>query len=258
MDQIQRLIEIMARLRAEDGCPWDREQDHQSLKKYMVEEVYECLDAIDSGDDQALCDELGDVLLQVVFHCQIAREEGRFDLKKVAESISDKLVRRHPHVFGDSDVADAEGVLAQWEEIKAGEKASAERSSALDSVPKGLPALEKAEKLQKKASKQGFDWEPDDVSGVIAKVREELDEMEASLDQADKLADEFGDLLFSMVNLSRFLKLDAASTLSGSNRRFEARFRAMEAILEAEGKAMGDCTPAEFDTLWETAKKETG
>ena len=254
MQQIQRLVTIMARLRGENGCPWDLEQTHLTLKKYLIEEAYECLDAIDSGNDDMLADELGDVLLQVVFHCQIASEEKRFDLERVAETISDKLVRRHPHVFGEQQLDTAGEVLAQWEDIKKSEKASEERHSVLDGVPSGLPALMKAEKLQKKAAKAGFDWS--DTSQVLDKLKEEISELEDALENDTNIAMEYGDVLFSLVNLARFLKLDPEDALRQTNGKFDARFRYIESRLAEKGSSPESSSLEEMDQLWDEAKKQ--
>jgi MazG family protein len=263
---MDRLLEIMARLRAPDGCAWDREQTPATLKPQMLEECYEVLEAIDSGSSEHLTEELGDLLLHIVFQAQIAREAGAFTFATVANGIADKLIRRHPHVFGDIKIADSAEIVAQWHELKKAEKP--ERESVLDGVPRSLPALMRAEALQKKARAVGFDWP--DVRGSLEKVREEVDEatreIEADLASArtteSKLvataetADEIGDLLFSIVNLTRHLKLDAEQLLTSANDKFSRRFRAVEERIKAQGKAMTECTLDELDTAWNAVKAE--
>jgi MazG family protein len=263
---IDRLLELMARLRAPDGCAWDREQTPATLKPQMLEECYEVMEAIDSGSSAHLTEELGDLLLHVVFQAQIARETGDFTFAEVANGIADKLVRRHPHVFGDAKVADAAGVISQWNELKKAEKP--ERQSALDGVPKALPALMRAEALQKKARGVGFDWP--DVRGSLEKVHEEIAEVsveiEAEFTVAEtrkqplqigaKTAEELGDLLFSIVNLTRHLKLDPEQLLTGANDKFSRRFRAIEDRLKARGKTVSECSMAELDVEWNAVKVE--
>ncbi len=258
---LQRLVEIMAKLRGEQGCPWDREQTHQSLKPYVVEETYEVLEAIDNGDPDKLKEELGDILLQVVFHAQLAAETGQFDINAVIDSISDKLIRRHPHVFGDTKVSGVAGVVENWEKIKKSEMPG-ERKSALDGVPKDLPALQKAEKLQNKAAKVGFDW--GDLAGPLAKTREEFREFEEILDpdnlpqkgspEWERLEDELGDILFSLVNVGRFLRINSELALRRTMDKFNHRFRFMEREAEKLGRSLKEMTLAEMDELWEKAK----
>lgn len=259
---IDRLLDLMARLRAPGGCPWDREQTPATLKPQMLEECYEVLEAIDSGSAEHLTEELGDLLLHVVFQAQIARESGQFTFADVATGIADKLVRRHPHVFGNEKVADAAGTIALWHELKKAEKP--ERASVLDGVPRALPALMRAEALQKKARQAGFDWP--NACGALAKVREELTEVTAEIESdlaqnagaktSRETAEEIGDLLFSIVNLTRHLKLDAEELLTGANDKFSRRFRAVEERFKARGKAMKDCTLEELDAVWNEVKKE--
>ena len=249
------LVRIMARLRAKDGCPWDREQTHASLKPYMLEEAYEALEAIDAEDDGELCKELGDVLLQVVFHAQIAAEEQRFDIDQVAQAIADKLIRRHPHVFGDVKVDGAEQVLTNWEQIKRQERQDqTETPSVLDGVPKQLPALLRAQRIQHKASKVGFDWP--DAAGPLDKISEELAELRRAVQAGDSAAteDEFGDLLFALVNLGRFLKLTPEEALRGAVEKFERRFRAVEEAVAEQGSKVEDLDLAALDRIWDQVK----
>ncbi len=256
----QDLVDIMARLRAPDGCPWDREQTHDSILSCLIEEAYEFIDAVENRDADNMREELGDLLLQVVFHAQMANEAGTFDIDGIVGGIAEKLVRRHPHVFGDADVSDAKGVTEQWEAIKAGEKANAtpadaRPASAMDGVPRHLPALLKALKISKRAVKTGFEWP--DWRGVAAKVREELEEFEAEAEKGDAAAAEreLGDLLFSVVNLGRILDIDPERALAGANLRFDARFRAMEKMSEAEGKPFAGRPVEEMEALWQKVKK---
>ena len=259
---ISRLIEIMAALRTPGtGCPWDLEQDFRSIAPYTLEEAYEVADAIARGDLPHLKDELGDLLLQVVFHARMAQEQGAFDFADVVEAITTKLIRRHPHVFADETGRTAEAVEGLWERIKAQEKAEASAArgeqapaSALDGVPLALPALTRALKLQNKAGKVGFDW--NDPRAVLAKIREEADEIEAALDEMDRThaATEVGDLLFAVVNLARHLDADPEGILRATNLKFERRFHYIEAALARRGRAPKDATLAEMDALWDEAK----
>jgi len=252
--QLERLRAIMHRLRAPGGCPWDAEQTHGSLVSNLIEEAYETVDAIQRCDMADLEEELGDLLLQVVFHSELAEEAGRFDLDDVARGISEKLVRRHPHVFGDSAVAGTEGVLKQWDEIKRGEK-GAEAEPYLHGTGKGLPALLRASKLQKKAAKVGFDWPTE--TGVLSKIQEELMELVAAVDAQDLEAvdEELGDLLFSVVNLARFRKLDPELVLVAANEKFERRFNEMERRLKESGTSLQEAGERQMDDAWEAAKK---
>lgn len=253
--QISRLRAIMHRLRAPGGCPWDAEQTHESIVPNLIEEAYETVDTIQRGDFEHLKEELGDLLLQVVFHSEMAEEAGRFDLDEVAREISEKLVRRHPHVFGTSGVATTEGVLQQWDEIKRTEKGDGEKPY-LHGVGKGLPALLRASKLQKKAAKVGFDWPVE--TGVIAKIREELLELESAVDAQDleAVSEEMGDLMFSIVNLARFRKVDPEILMNSANSKFENRFGAMERILKTRGLSLEAATPRQMEEAWEAAKSE--
>lgn len=262
---MDRLLDLMARLRAPDGCAWDREQTPATLKSQMLEEVYEVIDAIDSGSAGDLTEELGDLLLHIVFQAQIAREAGKFDFAEVANGISDKLVRRHPHVFGDQKTDDPAKIVAQWNELKKAEKP--ERSSALDGVPRALPALMRAEALQKKARHVGFDWP--DARGSLEKVREEIAEATAEIEEelamvqasetrlppGEKTAEELGDLLFSIVNLTRHLKLNAEELLTAASDKFTRRFQAVEARIKTQGKTPSECSLQELDAAWNEVKK---
>jgi MazG family protein len=246
--QIERLRQIVERLRAPDGCPWDREQTHQSLKPHLLEECYELLDAIDAQNDSELKEELGDLLLQVVMHAQMASEEQRFTLDDVAELTADKLVNRHPHVFGENRLPNSDAVLKQWDAIKRGEKH--QRKSALDGVPKNLPALAKAQKVQTKAARVGFDWQ--EPNEVLAKIHEEIREIDSA--SGKELADEIGDLLFAVVNFARKHKLDAEQLLAGATAKFSKRFQAMESLAEARGLELSELTLEQMDALWNKVK----
>jgi MazG family protein len=258
---IDRVLDLMARLRAPGGCPWDREQTPASLKPQMLEECYEVLEAIDAGEPAGLVEELGDLLLHVVFQAEIAREAGDFTFADVATALADKLVRRHPHVFGSEKVADAAATVVLWDELKKAEKP--ERSSALDGVPRVLPALMRAEALQKKARKVGFDWP--DPRGSLDKVAEEIAEVRAELEPVftrgpktapveKKVGEEIGDLLFALVNLTRHLHLDAEALLTSANDKFARRFRAVEDRIRAAGKEMKACPLEELDAAWNEVK----
>jgi MazG family protein len=253
---IDRLRQVVHLLRAPGGCPWDIEQTHESLIPHVIEEAYEVVEAIRSGDSAAMCDELGDLLLQSVLHAEIASESGAFTLDSMAHGLSEKLIRRHPHVFGDSAVADTAGVLAQWDAIKATE-GSGKPKSLLHGVGKGLPALMKAQKLQKKAAKVGFDW-PDHVP-VLAKIREETAELEAALAEPDDraaLEHELGDLLFSVVNLARKLGIDSEAALAATNERFSRRFAGVEQHISAQGLTLEEASLEQMDAAWDAVKKE--
>ncbi len=252
--QLARLRAIMHRLRAPGGCPWDAEQTHASLVPNLIEEAYETVDTIQRGDHNHLKEELGDLLLQVIFHSELAEEAGRFNLDDVARGISDKLVRRHPHVFAKSEAATSDAVLTQWDEIKRAEKGD-EAQPYLHGVGKGLPALLRAAKLQKKAAKVGFDW-PDET-GVLAKLREEFDELETAMaDHVDAaVTEELGDLLFSVVNLARFRKTDPEVLMAAANAKFEERFSAMERDLKQHGLDLASATPDRMEESWQTVKR---
>jgi ATP diphosphatase len=260
---IQSLIAIMAALRTPGtGCPWDLKQDFSSIAPYTIEEAYEVADAIARGDLDDLKDELGDLLLQVVFHARMAQEQGAFAFDDVVLAITEKLIRRHPHVFGDTAHLTPDQVKGLWDKIKAEEKAERARrrggadgeAGALAGVPAALPALARALKLQQKASKVGFDW--NDPKAVLAKIREEADEIESALDAGNKQAasEEIGDLIFALVNLARHLDKDPEVALRGTNAKFERRFAAIEAALAVRGKTPSQATLGEMDALWDEAK----
>lgn len=255
MTPFEELVDIMAKLRSKGGCPWDQEQTHQTLRPYLIEEAYEVLDALDNGEDGDFRDELGDLLLQVVFHAQIATEEQRFDIHDVARAINDKLVRRHPHVFGDIRADTADEVLTNWEKIKQEEKGEEGAGSVLDGLPAGMPALLRAYRIQEKVARINFDW--DDVKAVLEKVGEEIGEVRRALEHGDraKIEEEMGDLLFSLVNLSRHLNVPPEDALRRSNDKFIRRFRFIEAALELKGESLEKATFEELDALWDEAKR---
>lgn len=258
-EPLARLLAIMARLRdPQQGCPWDIEQDFRSILPYTIEEAYEVADAIERADWDALRDELGDLLLQVVFHSRMAEEDGLFRFEDVAAAIGDKMLRRHPHVFAQGQAANGEAVSAEWERIKQAEreaKAPAETGDAgvLADIPAALPALLRAQKLQKRAARVGFDWP--DRAPVIAKIHEELAEVQQA-EGDDARAEEIGDLLFAAVNLARHLGVDAEDALRGANRKFERRFRYIETQLRAENRTPQESTPDTMDALWNEAKRQ--
>ncbi|ACG74040.1 MazG family protein [Anaeromyxobacter sp. K] len=255
-EAIDRLLSIMERLRGPGGCPWDREQTLHTLRPYVLEETYEVLEAIDAGDVREHREELGDLLLQVVFQAQLRREEGAFEFADVADAISDKLVSRHPHVFGDAQVKDAEGVLRQWAALKREEKkAKGAGHSVLEGVPREMPALARADRLTEKASRIGFDWP--DAGGAREKVREELAELDQAVAGGDRAAveHELGDALFALANYARKLGVPPEEALRGSLGRFVARFEHVERELERRGVPHGSATLAEMDALWDEAKE---
>ncbi|HWR31160.1 MAG TPA: nucleoside triphosphate pyrophosphohydrolase [Negativicutes bacterium] len=247
------VVDVMARLRSPDGCPWDIEQSHATLRRYIIEEVYEVLEAIDEKDPAHLCEELGDLLLQIVFHARMAEENGDFSMQNVVDTVTEKLIRRHPHVFGDISVRDAAEVIVNWDAIKRREK-TVKPQSALDGVPKGLPALLRANKLQLKAAKVGFDW--DDIAPVWAKVAEELDELREAETSGDKvkIEDELGDVIFAVVNLGRFLGIEAEVALNGTNNKFIRRFQQVETSVRAKGLKWKNLDLTAMDEMWEAAK----
>ena len=261
LTSLQQLLSIMARLRDPNGgCPWDLEQTFTSIAPYTIEEAYEVEDAIARNDMAGLQDELGDLLLQVVFHARMAEEAGHFNFADVAAGIADKMVRRHPHVFGTTEARESQTVTANWESIKAAERAakpvSDSISTVLAGVTAGLPSLTRAVKLQNRAARVGFDWP--DKAPVLDKIKEELQELEDEIGSgsSEAIAEEFGDFLFVVANLARHLKLDPEQSLRAANRKFERRFSAMERILKAEDKMLADCDLATMDDAWNTAKRE--
>ncbi|WP_024551279.1 nucleoside triphosphate pyrophosphohydrolase [Franconibacter helveticus 513] len=259
MNQIDRLLGIMQRLRdPQNGCPWDKEQTFATIAPYTLEETYEVLDAIQREDFDDLRGELGDLLFQVVFYAQMAQEQGRFNFNDICAAISDKLERRHPHIFGEANFGDSEAVLANWEKTKSAERAEKAQHSALDDIPESLPALMRAHKIQKRCSAVGFDWTS--LGPVVEKVHEEIDEVmheaqQAVVDEA-KLEEEIGDLLFATVNLSRHLGSKAEIALQKANRKFERRFREVEAILAAQGLRPEQATLEQMEAAWQEVKRQ--
>lgn len=254
------LLDIISRLRAPEGCAWDREQTHKSLKTGLIEETYEVLEAIDKESDPMMTEELGDVLLQVVLHAQIAAEENRFDISDITDGICRKMIYRHPHVFGDASAATSSEVLENWELLKKAEKHISCQTDVLRNVPANLPALMRAEKVQKKAAQVGFDW--DRIEEVFAKVEEEIAELREAYASGDKdhIIEETGDLLFATVNLSRFVKTNPELALSAATEKFIRRFALMEAVITESGQSMEDLSLADLDAVWNQIKqgKNTG
>jgi len=249
------LVEIMARLRM--GCPWDREQTHRTLVPYLIEETYEVVEAIESGDSDSLCEELGDLLLQIVFHAQVATETGKFSVADVVDALSNKMVRRHPHVFGDAVIEDVDAQWRNWERLKALEKTGRKRKSRLDGIPKNLGALQRGQRMQEKASRVGFDWP--NVEGVLDKLTEELRELaEARREKQDDahVREELGDVFFTLANLSRALGVEAETAMRQANEKFYKRFSFMETRAAAEGKALADLSLEELEELWQLAKTQ--
>ncbi|MDP6166334.1 MAG: nucleoside triphosphate pyrophosphohydrolase [Gammaproteobacteria bacterium] len=255
-DGMQRLLDIMVQLRHPDtGCAWDLKQDYRSILPHTLEEAYEVADAIESGDRQQLCDELGDLLFQVVFYCQLAREEGAFEFADVAQAMADKLVRRHPHVFADKVAGDSVTALANWEAIKAGERQAKAQFSALDDVPRALPGLQRAAKLQKRAANVGFDWAS--ASQVMDKLDEEVAEVHEAFATEDTqhILEELGDIMFVVVNMCRHLDADPEQVMRAANEKFEVRFRHMEAALHDYGKDLSSMEIDDLEAAWQSTKK---
>ncbi len=254
--QLDRLLSIMETLRSPQGCPWDREQTHASMINDLIEECYEVVEAIQDGDPKLMRDELGDLLLQVVFHAQIAAENAEFDFNDVLEAIGDKLIRRHPHVFADEQVDSVKDVLANWEMIKETESTHQTRTSLLDGIPKSLPAMLRADKTQRRAAKIGFDWSC--ASATIAKIHEETLELQNAIEQEDndRCEAELGDLLFSLVNTARHLGINPETALHRTTDTFAARFRIMEGRAAKEGRVLEDMSLSELDSWWDAAKRE--
>ena len=245
------LVDIIARLRASDGCPWDKKQTHASLRKNLLEECYEVLAALDEGNSDKLCDELGDLLMQVVLHTQIATEAGEFELGDVLSSINTKLIHRHPHIFGSKKVKDAEEVAHNWEVLKQEERGA--DTSILASVPKQMPALGYSQEIQRRVARVGFDWA--DIDGVIEKLAEEISELRRA-DSQERKAQEFGDLLFTLANIARRLGIDLETALREANQRFYRRFTYMEEACRQRGLNFGELSFADQNALWEEAKKK--
>ncbi len=248
------LVEIMKFLRAPDGCPWDRVQTHKSIRSNFIEETYEVIEAIDNEDSELLKEELGDVLLQVVFHSEMSAEQNEFDINDVINGVCRKLVDRHPHVFGDVKADNSEEALKSWDNVKMAKKSQDKQSQAMDSVSKALPSLMRAEKIQKKAAKVGFDWE--NVNGALEKVVEETDELKEAIvkNDYDLQSEELGDLLFSVVNVSRFLKVDSEKALYDACDKFTGRFKKLEILAEERGVDIKTATLSELDSLWDEVK----
>src|SRR5499426_1927657 len=265
-ERFDRLVEIMTTLRGPNGCPWDKQQDFSSLKPMLVEEVYEVLEAIDNEDYDGLAEELGDLLLHVVFHAQLGKEASQFDINTVIEKISDKLIRRHPHVFGNESASTPEEVIKNWEAIKAEEKAqklkhrTPEQRSLLEGIPSKLPAIHEAHQISSRAARVGFDWP--NIEGIFDKLQEEMHELKEVISSGgeesrrERLEDEIGDMLFVIVNIARYLQIDSESALKRANRKFKARFHYMEGELAKQGKSLEETPLEEMEALWQKAKSE--
>ena len=266
-EKFERLVEIMSTLRGPNGCPWDRQQDFNTLKPMLVEEVYEVLEAVENGDFDGISEELGDLLLHVVFHAHLGKEGGQFDINTVIDKISDKLVRRHPHVFGTESASTADEVIKNWEAIKAQEKAqklknrTPEQRSLLEGIPSKLPAIHEAHQISSRAARVGFDWP--DIDGIFDKLQEEVRELKEVISTGDdesrreRLEDELGDMLFVIVNIARYLKIDSESALKRANRKFKSRFQYMESELARQGKSLEQTSLEEMEALWQKAKSHT-
>jgi MazG family protein len=264
--RFERLVEIMATLRGPNGCPWDKEQDFNSLKPMLVEEVYEVLEAIDNQDFDGVAEELGDLMLHIVFQAELGREACTFDIDVVTQKICDKLIRRHPHVFGNESAGSAAEVIKNWEAIKAQEKAeklnqrTPEQRSLLEGIPSKLPAIHEAHQISSRAARVGFDWP--DIDGIFEKLQEEVRELKEVISEdendpkRERLEDEIGDLLFVIVNIARYLKIDSESALKRANRKFKSRFQFMEGELARQGKSLDGVALDEMEALWQRAKSE--
>lgn len=252
---VEDLVSIMRLLRGENGCPWDKEQTHSSIRNNLLEEAYEAIDAIDRLDDMDMAEELGDLLLQIVFHCQMADERGAYDLNVVADKVCKKLIYRHPHIFSDINVQNSEEVLENWDKLKNKEKHMQSFSDTLLAVPKAFPACLRAQKVQKRASKAGYDFKS--IHNTILKIEEELAELKQALEQKDfdSVSAELGDLLFSVINTARFLKVDAEQSLNNTTERFISRFTLAEKIAAKQNRDLSELSEEELDNLWEQAKK---
>lgn len=252
----ERLTEILVKLRGPDGCPWDKEQTHKTIQPHLLEEAHEVVETIDHGDFVAFKEELGDLLVQIFFHSQLASEAGRFNVNEVAQATCEKLIRRHPHIFGDTKAKDTKEVLENWEKIKAKEREGKKKNSLLDGLPKALPALVQAFRIGEKTSRVGFDWK--DQTGPLEKIKEELAELDESLVGKNKneIEHELGDLFTALANLSRHLQIDPETALRKANQRFIARFQWIETTARSQGRNLQDLSPAEWDRLWEEAKQK--
>lgn len=257
-DYFQKLIDLMARLRGPDGCPWDREQTRETLKPMLIEEAYEVLEALDEEDSGELCEELGDLLFQVVFHSQIARERGEFDAHDVCREVYLKMVRRHPHVFGDRQIADSRELLKHWEDLKAEEKAlggkTHRRGSLVDGIPASMPSIYRCHQLTSKAARVGFDWA--DVDEIFQQCGEEYGELKEALEggDLDHIKEEVGDLIFAVLNIARFLEVDPETALRRANRKFQDRFIRMEEHFESRGRRLKEVPQEEMEEFWQNAK----
>ncbi len=260
-DYFHKLVVLMETLRGPDGCPWDREQTRESLKPMLIEEAYEVLEALDGSDAEELREELGDLLFQVIFHSQIAQEKKEFDIYDVCRELYLKMVRRHPHVFGDETIADSKDLLRNWEEIKVAEKKQAGRKvrkrSLLDGIPKKLPALYRTHQITAKAARVGFDWP--DLEGVRQKCLEEFAELDEALENGnpERVKEEVGDLIFTVLNVARMLEIDPETALQGANRKFVGRFKSMERHFENQGRALKEIPPEEMEEFWQRAKDKS-
>lgn len=251
----KKLTDIMDSLMSDDGCPWDKVQTRESLKPYLLEETYETLEALDSNEAHAIKDELGDLLFQIIFHAKISSQKKEFDIQDVVENISEKMVRRHPHVFDQGNLTTPDQVVVQWEEIKKKEKGQENRKSALDGIPKSSPALKRAQQLQKKASKKGFDWER--IEDIFEKLEEEVGEFKSAVlsKSPSSMEDEFGDLLFVMVNIAQRLKIDSEEALRSSNNKFIRRFQYIEKQFSESGEKFEEASLDRMNHFWEEAKQ---
>jgi MazG family protein len=254
----QKLVDLMARLRGPDGCPWDHEQTRETLKPMLIEEAFELLEALDKEDAEEICEELGDLLFQVVFHSQIAREKGEFDAHDVCRCVYEKMVRRHPHVFGDRSFADSRDLLRNWEDLKAAEKEASgrpqRRKSVLDGIPETLPTLYRSHQLTSKAARVGFDWP--DLDGIHSQYKEEFRELKLALETGDEehVREEVGDLIFTVLNLARFLEIDPETALRRANRKFKRRFQRMERYFESRQQTLKEVEPAAMEEFWQNSK----
>ncbi len=256
MGRFERLVEIMDRLRGEDGCPWDREQTRETLKTYLVEEAYELLEALDADDPGLIREELGDLLFQLIFHARIASEKGEFDIWDVIDGITDKMVARHPHVFGDTEVQDSREVIQRWEELK--KKEGKMKDSLLEGIPEALPSLLRAHRVQERVSRVGFDWE--DIEGALEKVDEEFEEFRNALRKSERqqIEEELGDLFFSLVNISRFVGINPEEALRKTVTKFARRFRYIEKKAEESSRSLSEMSLEEMEEIWQEAKGREG